>query len=82
MIDPIRTLANIWRVVHTPSSKTAHKGAGDHYAADFDTIRNLIRPFVVNEWLEPYVDANGKPKEGEKGNDPPCEDGRGASQEN
>lgn len=32
----------IWEIVHTPSSKTRHRTAQDHFHTDFDNIRKLI----------------------------------------
>lgn len=52
MMDPMRALEDIWRIVHTPTKKTPHKGAGDHYAADFDAIRRRIQPFVSAGFME------------------------------
>lgn len=53
MMDPMRALAKIWEVVHTPTSQTAHRRANDHYAADFEDIRKIIKPFVDAGFLVP-----------------------------
>lgn len=36
-------LRAIWKIVHTPTKKTRHHSAQDHYQADFDAIRKIIR---------------------------------------
>lgn len=46
MMDPMRALEKIWQIVHTPTSKTPHRIAIDHYAADFAEIRATIKPFI------------------------------------
>jgi hypothetical protein len=35
-------LHKIWQIVHTPTSKTSHRAAQDHYQSDFDAIRKII----------------------------------------
>lgn len=35
-------LTKIWHIVHVPTKKTNHRGAVDHYQADFDAIRKII----------------------------------------
>lgn len=36
-------LRQIWKIVHTPTRETSYKRATDHYQADFDAIRKIIR---------------------------------------
>jgi hypothetical protein len=36
-------LRAIWKIVHTPTKETRHRSAPDHYQADFDAIRKIIR---------------------------------------
>lgn len=57
MMDPMRALEKIWDIVHTPSKKTPHKSAGDHFQADFDEIRNTIKPFVDGGFMRGKSDA-------------------------
>jgi hypothetical protein len=49
----MRALERIWAIVHNPSKKTNHKGAIDHYQADFDEIRKQIKPFVDAGFMRP-----------------------------
>lgn len=35
-------LHEIWKIVHTPTKATKHKGAGDHFQTDFDAIRRIV----------------------------------------
>ena len=35
-------LTKIWHIVHTPTKKTSHRTAQDHFQADFDAIRKII----------------------------------------
>jgi hypothetical protein len=37
----LAALGEIWKIVHTPTKNTKHKGASDHFAADFDAIRRI-----------------------------------------
>jgi hypothetical protein len=36
-------LLEIWKLVHTPTRATNYKGAQDHFMADFDAIRKIIK---------------------------------------
>lgn len=36
-------LLQIWKIVHTPTKDTRHRSADDHYQADFDAIRKIIK---------------------------------------
>lgn len=44
--DERAALERIWKIVHTPSSATNHKGATDHFMADFEAIRKIIKPLL------------------------------------
>ncbi len=37
-----KALDDIWKIVHTPTKKTNHRSAEDHFQADFDAIRRII----------------------------------------
>lgn len=39
----VKALADIWKIVHTPSKATSHRSAQDHFIADFDNIRKVIK---------------------------------------
>ncbi|WP_022722888.1 hypothetical protein [Rhodopseudomonas sp. B29] len=41
------TIQRIYKLVHVPTSQTPHKRAGDHFAADFEAIRKMCRPFCI-----------------------------------
>jgi hypothetical protein len=41
--DLCGALQEIWKIVHTPTKKTGYRFANDHYAADFDAIRKIIK---------------------------------------
>lgn len=42
MITPVIALERIWKLVHTPTSKTRYSGASQHFQADFDEIRKIV----------------------------------------
>ena len=42
----LAALREIDRIIRTPTSGTAHKGANDHFAADFEQIRKICAPYV------------------------------------
>jgi hypothetical protein len=41
--EGVDALKEIWAIVHTPTRDTKHKNANDHYGADFDKIRAIIK---------------------------------------
>jgi len=38
-----KALNEIWKLVHIPTKESPYRSARDHYAADFDKIRKIIK---------------------------------------
>lgn len=56
-MDPMRALEKIWLIVHTPSGK---RKAQDHFMADFDEIRGVIKPFIDAGFIDDPNSPNPK----------------------
>jgi hypothetical protein len=50
-------LQRIWKIVHTRTKDTSHRGARDHFMADFDAIRAAVKASGMMDDRS-QVDAN------------------------